>query len=991
MTIHQNRFAKLLKVLVLLCAAEGVVRAQGSWLETNPASSRFYQIRTHHFRLIFQKEFENEALRTAATLDAIQGPEAASLRDSGFHRPMRPFPVILQNLSARANAFVTLAPRRSEFYGMPPQDNMFTGTNDWLNTIAVHEYRHMAQFERAATGLNKLLYYVFGQNVMAVTSFMAAPQWFWEGDAVVTETAFTRSGRGRIPNFDLAFRVNLLEGRTFNYHKQYLRSYKHFIPDHYVLGYHMMTYYREMNPTPGSVGRLAGQAWASSLIPFTFSNSMKKQSGRYVTEMFDAMAAEYADRWKGQLAELDLTPFEVLSIRKNEAFTEYEFPQTLANGSVVAVKSGIGDIATLVLLKDSVEEKLHVQGPVNNTAMLSANEHGVVWNEFTFDPRWKTRSYSEVRLLDFGSGKVRMLGKKGRFAGASLSPDRLLVATVETTASYETALVLLNAKDGAVVRKFPNPDNAHLSMPRWDKSGKTLVYMKTTASGRSVETVEIESGQTTELIAPSDENIGFPVLHEGYLFYNSPFSGIDNIYAVELSSGRRLQVTSARYGAYNPCPAADGYLYYNDRGRDGLDVVRVRIDPSTWKPVDQVEDRSLRLYQPSLDQEGMPDILNKVTESNYPVTRYSKTSGLLNIHSWGPYLTGDLESVNIGIYSQNLLSTLSLDAGYQFDLIERTGFWNGTLSYQGWYPIVDVSFDAGSRTQSQEYLDGNDNVQTVDFDWDETGVDAGLRIPLVLTRSKYNRILEFGYSVGYGKVSGFRNSVDGGGRQVPVTDSTSLLFFTVQDNGNLLSGEFNLSFTNLLKRSTRDINSKFGQQLYVSSSATFSGSDFTGAYTALSGYAFFPGVVKHHSLWFIGAYQNTLITIEDNNYWFRNRIPRPRGFSYPTDEDFYFGSVNYEFPLWYPDISLGPLLNIKRIKTNLFYDSGYGSTYATRQQGNQLIGIDRQRYYTSFGAEFRFDFNFMRLLQELELGVRFVYAVQTESPQVQLIIGDLGF
>jgi hypothetical protein len=991
MTIHHTPFTKWLKVFVLLCAADGVVVGQGPWLETNPASSRFYQIRTPHFRVIFQKEFEKEARRTAATLEAIQGPEAASLRDSGFHRPMRPFPVILQNLSARSNAFVTLAPRRSEFYGMPPQDNMFTGTNDWLNTIAVHEYRHMAQFERAATGMNKLLYYVFGQNIMAVTSFLSAPQWFWEGDAVVTETAFTRSGRGRIPNFDLAFRVNLLEGRTFNYHKQYLRSYKHFIPDHYVLGYHMMTYFRETNTNPGSVGRLAGRAWAHSLFPFTFSNSMKKESGKHVTEMFDTMAAAYADRWKEQLAELDLTPFEVLSVRKNEAFTEYEFPQALPGGQVVAVKSGIGDIATLVLLKDSAEKKLHVLGPVNSAAMLSANAHGVVWNEFTFDPRWKTRSYSEVRLLDFGSGKVRMLGKKGRYAGASLSPDGLLVASVETTAGYETALVLLNAKDGTAVRKFPNMDNAHVAMPRWDAEGKALVYIKTTAAGRSVERVTIASGQVDELIAPSDENIGYPVVHDGYLLYNSPFSGIDNIYALELSTGRRFQITSARYGAYNPCPGADGYLYYNDRGRNGMDVVRVRMDPSAWKPVAQVEDRSLRLYQPALDQEAMPDILDKVTEGNYPVTRYSKANGLINIHSWGPYFTGDLENVNIGIYSQNLLSTLALDAGYQFDLTERTGFWNGTLSYQGWYPIVDFGFDAGKRTQSQEYTDGNGNVQTVDFDWDETGVDAGLRIPLVLTQSKYNRVLEFEYRVGYGQVSSFVNSVDGGGRQVPVTDSTSILFFTVQDNGSLLLGEFNLSFTNLLKRSTRDFYPKFGQQLYFSSSATFAGSDFTGAYTALTGYAFFPGLLKHHSLWLIGAYQNTLITIEDDNYWYRNQIPRPRGFSYPTDEDFYFGSVNYAFPLWYPDIALGPLLNIKRIKANLFYDSGFGTTYVTRQQGNQLIGIDRQRYYTSVGAEIRFDFNFMRLLQELELGVRFVYAVQTESPQVQLIIGDLGF
>src|SRR5690606_2194047 len=133
--------------------------------------------------------------------------------------------------------FVSLIPRRSEFYTMPPQNYNFTGTTEWLDQLASHEYRHVVQFDKANRGFNKLLYYAFGPATLAAMSVTAVPQWFWEGDAVATETAFTSGGRGKIPNFNLVFRTNLLEGRKFNYHKQYLRSYKHNIPDHYVLGY----------------------------------------------------------------------------------------------------------------------------------------------------------------------------------------------------------------------------------------------------------------------------------------------------------------------------------------------------------------------------------------------------------------------------------------------------------------------------------------------------------------------------------------------------------------------------------------------------------------------------------------------------------------------------------------------------------------------------------------------------------------------------------
>jgi hypothetical protein len=106
---------------------------------------------------------------------------------------------------------------------------------------------------------------------MATTS---VPQWVYEGDAVATETAFTPSGRGRIPNFGLLFRTNLQEGRVFNYNKQYLRSYKHNINDHYVLGYHMIGYLRKKTNDPDVWGKIMKRTANVSFLPFRFSGSV---------------------------------------------------------------------------------------------------------------------------------------------------------------------------------------------------------------------------------------------------------------------------------------------------------------------------------------------------------------------------------------------------------------------------------------------------------------------------------------------------------------------------------------------------------------------------------------------------------------------------------------------------------------------------------------------------------------------------------------------
>jgi hypothetical protein len=143
----------------------------------------------------------------------------------------RKISIILQNQSSVSNGFVTLTPRRSEFYTMPPQDYNFLGTNDWLDQLAAHEYRHVVQYQQANSGFNRALYYAFGPATLAAMASTSVPKWLWEGDAVATETAFTHSGRGRIPNFGLLLRTNLQEGRVFNYNKQYLRSYKHNISD----------------------------------------------------------------------------------------------------------------------------------------------------------------------------------------------------------------------------------------------------------------------------------------------------------------------------------------------------------------------------------------------------------------------------------------------------------------------------------------------------------------------------------------------------------------------------------------------------------------------------------------------------------------------------------------------------------------------------------------------------------------------------------------
>jgi hypothetical protein len=406
-------------------------------LDNNPPSLRWYQVNTQDFRILFPKGFEQQAQRVANTLQLLHDAEAKSIGSSP-----RKISVLLQNQSAVSNGFVSMFPRRSEFYAMPPQDYNFLGTNDWLNLLASHEYRHIVQFQHARRGLTRGIFYLFGNPTFTGVAQMAAPAWFWEGDAVATETAFTPSGRGKIPNFGLVFKSNLMEGRTFHYNKQHLRSYKHFIPDHYVLGYHMVGYLRHKTNDPDIWGRITERAWNFPFLPFAFSNAIKKESGMTVSALYRDLAANLKTEWQQEISKLKLTPFEKVETRSRKGFTDYLYPQPQADGSVVAMKKGIGQIEKFVRLRGGSESTVFTPGFVNEAGMLSAHSDVILWNEFGYDPRWRARNYSQLKLYHTTTHKKRIIGRRhDRLGGGALAPDGSKIAAVRTKTDYVNSIV----------------------------------------------------------------------------------------------------------------------------------------------------------------------------------------------------------------------------------------------------------------------------------------------------------------------------------------------------------------------------------------------------------------------------------------------------------------------------------------------------------------------------------------------------------------------
>jgi hypothetical protein len=114
----------------------------------------------------------------------------------------------------------------------------------------------------------------------------------------------------------------------------------------------------------------------------------------------------------------------------------------------------------------------------------------------------------------------------------------------------------------------------------------------------------------------------------------------------------------------------------------------------------------------------------------------------------------------------------------------------------------------------------------------------------------------------------------------------------------------------------------------------------------------------NHSIVLSGSWQET----DTNNVIFSNRFANSRGY-----DEYYFSrmwrtSINYHFPIAYPDFGFANIYYLQRLRGNLFYD--LTKVYSRDKNANRNL--------RSVGAELYFDSKFWNELP-LSFGIRASY------------------
>ncbi len=908
----------------------------------DPFSAKWKQIKTDHFQIIYPKQFEKKAQYLANMMELVY-PKVGNTLDE---YPKR-LPLIMHEYSASSNAFVGWAPKRLEFYSVPPQDAY---AQPWLDQLALHEYRHVVQISKMYQGTSKALSWLLGEQGPVAMLGLYIPFWFLEGDATVTETAQSHSGRGRTPYFENLMRAQILEKGLYSYDKAMFRSYKDNVPDQYVYGYHFIAQSRKKYGArlwDHTLNVVAKKAYM--IVPFNYG--IKQVTGLTKTRLYKETFNDLKNEWNKQKGLTKPTYHREITGRK-KAFYDYTFPTYMNDGTVLARRSGIDDITRFVSITPGEKDKIIFTPGPSNRNMLSYANGKIYWSEMEADPRWQNRSFSVIKEYDLFTGKRRKLSKKSRYYVPAVSPDGSKLAVVDVNERNQYSLVILHASDGRILNRISTGDNAFFMTPRWSENNQTIAVILMNRQGKSLAIVNSQNGEI-ELMTPYGfTEISNPLPVGDRIFFTGAFNGIDNIYVLDKEDKSIYQLTSSVFGATNAFLSASGKnLLYSDYTSDGYQVLEMPLDSALWVPLNNIQNHSIKLYESVSEQENWVLDDHNIPDSTYETKHFRRAPHLFNIHSWAP-VSLDISSyeINPGVMfmSQNQLSTSFLIAGYAYNISEEAGKVYLNYSYEGFYPIIDLDVDYGKRRGQSILEDGS----LFKYEWMETNIGARLRVPLTLTRGKYYKGLTPSITFDQKFLSKIKPSPE--------------IFRTT----SITTMGYSIFAYHQLRTALRDIYPKWGQIIDLSYNHSPSGNDQSDI-VALNTYWYFPGIIKHHGLRLYAAYQQR----EVDTYKFGDRIAYPRGITGMQDQQLLSLSATYKFPIWCPDWSLPPILYLKRIKMALFYD------YAIGENDNMS-----NTYYRSAGIDLTGDMHLLRFLAPFDLGVRAIYLPDEEKVEFQFLI-----
>lgn len=937
-------FIRLFIFSLLVFGISFTINAQFYNTGQERTSTRWKQIDTEHFRLVYPDFAEKKAQYFAQRLKW-----AAENVPTNMGKKIRKIDIIMHFESATSNGMVIWAPKRMEVHSTPDQNSY---SEDWFEQLAVHEYRHVVQIDHLNQGLTKIISLVFGQAGTSVVLGAYLPLWYLEGDAVTTETALTETGRGRMSDFAMPLKAQLTEYGSYSYDKATMGSYKDFVPDHYILGYHLVS----MGATI-----YGSDLWKNTedfvarnpyyVVPF--SHAIYKQSGLRKKSFYNSCMTELTNKWKPQTTNFKA---DTLTKTDNRFFTSYRFGQMLNDRILVALKTGIAENGKFVIININThkEYKLFTTG-YSYFDNVDLCDSILLWTERRYHPRWEQVKYQVVMKYDFRTHKKTQISHRTNYTFVVKNPAKNEIACINNSISGENSIVFISLETNKITKEIAIKEQ--IKNLEFSDDGKYIYFYKLGKGGFGLFKLNISNELITQILNPSFKNRNFINIMDSSLLYISDKNGSSNIFELNLKNKSTRQITDVNYGIgaisnYKNKILFDNYSasgwQTNSFGKNSIQT----FETTQFKPT----------YYKSYITDSSRNIQTQELDTQYFETKkYNKFTHLLNIHSWGPVaIHASSQNVNpgISIMSQNLMSNLDLNIGYEYVLSEAVNRYYAEVNYSALYPKISLVSSYQDRRGSY-----NTNTGIEYYTWNETNLGMQISQGIVLNKGAYSNYIRplFGYNF----------------LKIGKNDDTP---YGLPIGKNIQSLRYDLYASTYRKRSSLDINPRLGQNINLDIRHTPFGDISYGYIVAFESNTYLLGIGKHHNMKLYFGYQEKE---HYSSYAYSDIINLPRGYiniynnvnTNTRNIKLFSYQFNYQFPLLYPDLSISSLAYIKRIKVNLFADYLKSDDLLIEKSY-----LDFEKFeYSSFGADLTFDMHILRLIAPLDLGLRSGYMPSSKS------------
>ncbi len=871
-------------VVLLFCCTQ-YVNAQV--FGGTPPSQQWKQINTDTARIIFAPGMDSQASRVAAVVHYMAGQQPVSLGNQ-----LKKINIVLQSQTVVPNGYVGLGPYRSEFFMTPDPNNFGQGSISWADQLATHEYRHVQQFNNFNNGLSRVVKILFGEEGYALAINASVPNWFYEGDAVYSETILSKQGRGRLPQFLNAYPALWQAGKSYSWMKLRNGSYKDYVPNHYYLGYVLVNHGYEKYGAD-FWQKVTKDASAFKGLFYPFQAAVKKHAGvaykTFVDDAFDSykrLVSDVQPAVAQQKPDQGAAPITISKATRGYV-TSYYFPYAAGSDSLLYLKTSFRHRPAFYIKDKNGEHKLRIKD-IALDEQYSYRNGKIVYAAYENDARWGWRDYSVVKVLDVATNEQKTITSKSKYFTPDISADGKQVVAVQNSPDGKSELHILDAADGKLVKAITATEIKTFSDPKFINENELVTAVRLHDGQMALAAAEISTGNLKRLTPPSFNVVGYPSVNKGIIYFTASYQGNDDVFA--LKEGAIYKISNGPLGNYF-VNAGDGKLTWSAFTSGGYQLMQVAEKDIVWQPLEASATEKIISKLPVANENTPGDILlSAVQPRSFAITDYKKSTKLFNFHSWRPYYEDPF--FYFSLYSQNVLNTLESSVYYVYNENEKVSAVGADAVFGGSFPYITVGSE---YTFNRKGLTGNNTRY-----WNQLDSRIGLNIPLNTVKGRTYRNFN---------ISSFfvlRNEFNKG----LYKDSLGTSTFSYMSHA--------ISWNQQTERAVQQLQPKWGYSLSAAYRHALTLFDANQFYAGAAIYV--PSLFPTHGITFTGAFQqrDTMRAV------FSSRIANARGFAdyYRTNAGsrMFRLSANYQLPLFIPDWGFGNILYIHRLRANLFYD-----------------------------------------------------------------------